>query len=73
MPIAAEKAAKEAMKTAGKITRGITAGLGGASVLWDGYNLYRGYEKYSASSELGIELGRLADFFENHLNNFIPE
>ena len=70
--IAADKAAKEAMKTAAKVTGGITAGLGGASVLWDGYNLYRGYEKYNASSELGIELNKIADFFENYLNQFIP-
>jgi len=70
--IAADKAAKEALKTAGKITGGITAGLGGASVLWDGYNLYKGYKKHKASSVLGRELNILADFFENELNQFIP-
>jgi len=71
--VAADKAAKEAVKTAGKITGGITAGIGGASVLWDSYNLYKGYEKCNASSELGVELNNLADFFENNLNQYIPE
>ena len=68
---AAEEASKEALKTAGKITGGITAGLGAASVLWDGYNFYRAYEKTNTSSDLGCELRRMADFFENQLNNMI--
>ena len=36
-------------------------------VLWDGYNVYKGYEKSTSSSELGDELRKLADYFENQM------
>ena len=65
---AAEESSKQALKTAAKITGGVTAGLGAVSVLWDGYNFYTGYQKMNeSSSDLGRELRNLADFFERKL------
>ena len=64
---AAEASTKQALKTAGKITGGITVGLGAVGALWDGYNLYKGYEKKNSSSELGRELRKMANYFEKHL------
>ena len=64
---AAEASTKQALKTAGKITGGITVGLGAVGALWDGYNLYKGYEKKNSSSELGRGLRKMANYFEKHL------
>ena len=47
---------------------GITAGLGGLGVLWDGYNLAKGYGKANTESSLGTELRKIADIWENLLH-----
>ena len=52
-----EVASTQAMKTAG----GITAGLGVLTVLWEGYNFKKGYDKKTSNSPLGDELRTLAD------------
>ena len=65
---AAEKTSKEALKLAGMMSGGITAGLGVLGVVWDGYNLAKGYGKANTESSLGTELRKIADIYENLLH-----
>ena len=65
---AAEKTSKEALKLSGMMSGGITAGLGGLGVVWDGYNLAKGYGKANTESSLGTDLRKTADFLENLLH-----
>ena len=65
---AAEKAVKETMQTAAKVTGGITAGFGGLTVVWEGWNLMSAYKQSTENeSAAGRELRTLADDMANRL------